>query len=93
MNAVASAMLDKMLNEQRRQNERATKVSCTKECAQWQYDFLKGWAKKKPIVKFGDESSTFWKSGKWMTKIPPQDIVGMVKHGLAVRDGNRLILK
>jgi hypothetical protein len=84
--------IDAMLEEQRNENVKAAAKPCDLATAQAQHAFLKGWAKKKPITKYGDESSTFWKAGKWMTKIPPGEVTGMIKHGLAVRDVNILRL-
>ena len=91
-NAEANAMLDKMLEKQRKENEKAALQPCALEFARSEAKYLAGWSKGKPITKFGDESSTFWKSGKWMTKISPQHIAGMIKHGFAVREGNTLRL-
>jgi hypothetical protein len=85
-------LLDKLLEEQRRENEAAALVPCSEEQARKQHEFLKSWAKKKPITKYGGEESTFWKCGKFMTKIHPGEIAGMVKYGYAVRDGNTLRL-
>ena len=84
--------IDAMLEEQRVENVKAAAKPCSLAVAQAQHAFLKGWAKKKPIIKYGDETSTFWTAGKWMTKIHPGEVTGMVKHGLAVRDVNILRL-
>ena len=88
----ANQMLDKMLEKQRKENEKAALVACTKEKAISEHKFLLGWSKGKPLTKFGDESSTFWKCGKWMSKIHPSVVTGLLKHGLATRDGSTLML-
>jgi len=93
MNASLQKQLDKLLDDQRKQNLAAYKKPSGKAAAEEQYNFLKGWAKKKPITKVGGDESTFWKCGKWMSKISPQEIAGMEKYGFAVREGDILKLK
>lgn len=83
--ASVNAMLDKMIVKQTAENDRAAKKPCSKMDAQKSRDFLLGWSKGRPIVKLtSGNSDTFWKCGKWMTKISPQEVSGMVKHGFAI---------
>lgn len=54
-----------------------------------QAKFLKGWSKGKPISKQDPNStSTFWKCGKWMTKIEPKVVQEMLKLNLIERQGS-----
>ncbi len=91
-NVLVNALLDGMLVKQRARNIKAAAKPCSYAIALRQATFLKGWSKGKPIVKFGDETTKFWKCGKWMTQIPPQEVYGMVAHGFAKLDGDILTL-
>ena len=85
----AVAVLDKLLDEQRQENERAFGKPCSAARAKEQFDFLKRWARGKPVTKV-DDSSTFWRAGRQMTMIPPQEVAGMIRHGFANFDGDVL---
>ena len=92
-NDAASAMLDRMLAEQAEENRVAASKPCSQAQAKKSAKFLKGWAKGKPITKWmpGD-ASTMWKCGKWMTKIEPSELAGLVKYGFAKRIGDTLTI-
>lgn len=69
-------------------------MTITKEQAQREAIFLKGWARKKPIIRHIDlyeDRSCYYRAGKWMTKVPNAMRDAMVKHGYATEDG--VILK
>ena len=89
-NVEADKLLDKMLAKQTKENLAAAKKPCNEERAKAEAAYLKKWARKRPIIKVGGEESTFWKCGKFMTKIEPGVVTGMVKHCLAVRINDRL---
>jgi hypothetical protein len=57
------------------------KVKCTPKQAVELANFLRGWAKGKPIVR-QDSAATFWAAGKWMTKLAWPQVVAMRDAGL-----------
>ena len=63
----------------------------TAEQAERTAAFLKKWSKKKPIRRQAD--SNFFAAGKWMTKVPPEQIEAMEAAGLAELKGNVLTLR
>lgn len=73
--AAAMAMLDKMLAKQEAAN---AKVKVTKAEIKEQAQFLLGWAKSKQITHY---DSTFYKSGKWMCKMVPAMVQGLLDAG------------
>jgi hypothetical protein len=60
--------------------EKVAKI--TKEEAEKEATFLYKWSKGKPI-RFRQPGSTFWSSGKWMTKLTQEMVAALVEFGFA----------
>jgi hypothetical protein len=85
--------LERIIAEQEKENRKLAETPCSKDVAERQVAFLKGWAKKKPIRKVGGlYESKLWQAGKWMTQIPANEVTGIVTHGLGKLEGSTLVL-
>jgi hypothetical protein len=72
---------DKMLAKQAADN---AKVKVTKAEIEREAKFLLGWAKAKEVRHNGGVGSTMYASGKWMTKLVPNMVKGLLAAGYAV---------
>jgi hypothetical protein len=80
--------MNKLLAKIGRENRAAeAKVKCSPKQAAELANFLRGWAKGKPIVR-QDTDATFWAAGKWMTKLAWPQVKAMSDAGLIVVTGD-----
>lgn len=72
------ALLAKMAAENNAEEAKRSKGYKPADAAR-EVEFLRGWAKGKPIVRQGSEG-TFWAAGKWMHKLDYGMVELIVKH-------------
>jgi hypothetical protein len=53
--------------------------------------FLRGWARRKPIIKVGGDGNSFWKCGSRMTQLQPKMVAALVAAGHATPDGGEVL--
>jgi hypothetical protein len=94
MDPRVSQLLDKMEAKRLAENKKQASKPCPKPQAEQQYSFLMSWSRGRPINRFTDASCNFWVCGKRMTKIEPDEVSGMIKHGFAeLKNDHSLVLK
>lgn len=88
MNALNDPRVQALIAKQGEENRaREAAVEVTPEGVEREVQFLRGWAKGKPIRRQSSDS-TFWAAGRYMTKLPYPMVEAIVAAGLGTVQGD-----